>query len=363
MLMRLTVLEWILGRLNLLPMPLMDTPLAPGIAGALTTACELGLFDALNKQALTLEELAVRLDCQPQGLGFLLNLLVVAGYVRRSGQRYRNRAVARRWLTSDSTLNIAPYIIHAPDIIAIWQSLPEVVRKNNAPVHMPYEDDITLPEVRIALERHYAGLASLALVLGRELVYRARLPRHATRLLDVGGSHAAYSVLFCRKYAQLRATIVDLEPGIAAGQCTAQKTGMSERLDFVRQDIVREAFPADFAQRFDVACYFHIAHLLPEEINAQLLARVAQCVRVGGMIIYVDQVSDEAHFSRLGTAMVQLMGLTVSAIGGTCYSFATVKGWLEHAGCNRVQRHHLLTPGATMITAYRSESSPGNPVN
>jgi SAM-dependent methyltransferase len=351
--LRLTALEWVLSRLNLLPTPLIDTPLAPGIARALTTACELGLFDALNERAMTLDELAARLACQPQGLRFLLQLLQVAGYVRLSGGRYRNRAVAQRWLSQSSNLNIAPYIVHAPDIIAIWEHLPEVVKKNNAPVHMPYEDDSSLPEVQAALERHYAGLAALALVLGRELIYRARLPEKATRLLDVGGSHAAYSILFCRKYAQLRATIVDLAPGIAAGKRTAEQTGMSERLDFVCQDIVRDPFPAEFEQSFDVACYFHIAHLLPAEINEQLLARVARCLKPGGLLIYVDQLTDQGHFSHLGTAMVQLMGLTVSAIGGTCYPLATVKAWLERAGCDHVRRHRLLTPGATMVTARK----------
>ena len=353
MLLRLTALEWVLGRLNLLPMPLVDTPLAPGIAKALTTACELGLFDTLNERPMTLDELATHLECQPQGLRFLLQLLVIAGYLRLRGGRYRNRAVARRWLCQASPLNVAPYIIHSPDIIAIWEHLPEIVRDNRASVHMPYEDDSSLPEVQAALERHYAGLAALALVLGRELVYRARLPENATRLLDVGGSHAAYSVLFCRQHAGLRATIVDLPPGIAAGKRTAQQTGMSERLDFVCQDIVREEFPVKFEQSFDVACYFHIAHLLPTEINEQLLARVARCIRPGGTLIYVDQLTDQTHFSHLGSAMVQLMGLTVSAIGGTCYPFATVKGWLEGAGCVHVRRHHLITPGATMITARK----------
>lgn len=353
MLLRLTALEWALARLNLLPSPLIDTPLAPGIAKALTTACELGLFDVLNERPMTLDELATRLECQPPGLHFLLQLLVVAGYIRVRGGRYRNRAVARRWLSQSSPVNIAPYIIHAPDIIAIWEHLPEVVRTNRATVHMPYEDDASLPEVRAALERHYAGLASLALVLGRELVYRARLPDDAARLLDVGGSHSAYSVLFCRRYPRLRATIVDLQPGIEAGRRTAQQTGLSERLDFVCQDIVRDEFPEEFARHFDVACYFHIAHLLPAEINEQLLARVARCLRPGGILIYVDQVTDRGHFSHLGTALVQLMGLTVSAIGGTCYPLDTVKGWLERAGCAHVRRHRLITPGATMITAKK----------
>ena len=353
MLMRLTALEWLLARLNLLPTPLLDTPLAPGIARVLTTACELGVFDALNERPMTTEELAAHLHCQPQSLRFLLQLLDLAGYVRERRGRYRNRTAARRWLCRTSTYNLAPYIIHAPDIAAIWEHLPEVVRTNRAQVSMPYTDDSSQPGNQAALERHYAGLAALALVLGRELVARAPVPEGAMRLLDVGGSHAAYSVLFCRKYPHLRSTIVDLPAGIEAGQRTAEQTGMRAHLDFRCQDIVRDPFPTEFSQTFDVACYFHIAHLLPAELNAQLLARVAACLKPGGILLYVDQVDDQAHFSRLGTAMVQLMALTVSAIGGTCYSFATVKDWLEQAGCTHVHRHRLVTPGATLITARK----------
>lgn len=354
---RLTAPEWLLARLNLLPLPLIDTPLAPGIARALTTACELGLFDALDERPMALDELAARLECQPQSLHFLLQLLVVAGYLRVSRGRYRNRAVARRWLCHSSPLNLAPYLIHAPDIIALWEHFPEVVRTNRAAVRMPYEEDRTQPEVRAALERHYAGLAALAMVLGRELVYRAPLPRDAARLLDVGGSHAAYSVLFCRRYPQLRATILDLPVGIEAGRRTAEATGMDKRLDFRCLDFVREEFPCDLAQSFDVTCYFHIAHLLPAEINERLLARVVACLKPGGVLLFVDQLTDQRHFSRLGSAMVQLMALTVSAIGGTCYPFATVKDWLECAGCQRVSRVPLLTPGATMIVGRKSARS------
>src|SRR5436190_740185 len=96
--LHLTPLERILARLNLLPVPLFDTPLAPGIAKVLVTACELGLFDALSEQPLTLEVLAEHLDCHPQGLQLLLRLLVSAGYLRQRRGRYANTHMAHRWL-------------------------------------------------------------------------------------------------------------------------------------------------------------------------------------------------------------------------------------------------------------------------
>jgi SAM-dependent methyltransferase len=351
--LQLTAIEWALERLKLLPAPLLDTPLAPGIGRVLASACELNVFETLDKGPLTLEELATCLGCHPQNLHSLLQLLVVAGYVRVRRGRYQNRLVVRRWLLRRSPLNIAPYIIHSPDIVAIWEHLTDAVRTNRPTVHMPYEDDHERPEVRAALERHYAGLAALAMVLGRELVLRAPVPAGATRLLDIGGSHGAYSSLFCRKYRQVRSTIIDLPPGVEAGKRLTPQLGASERIDFLCLDFLKEEWPTDLDGQFDTALYFHIAHLLSPDANEMLLARVAACLKPGGMLVYVDQVTDQKYVPHLAIAMVQLMSLTMSSIGGTCYPFATVQNWLEHAGLNQIRYRHLWTPGATMITACK----------
>ena len=351
--LRLTALEHLLSRLNLLPIPLFDTPLGSGIAKVLLTACELGVFDTLNQGSLTLEALAERLQCNPQGLQLLLQLLVSAGYLRKSRGQYRNSRMAQRWLTSSSPVSIAPYVIHSPDIVAIWDHLPEVVRENKQVMRMPYEEDASNPEMKKALARHYAGLASLAIALGGEIVRRVRLPGNVEQLLDVGGSHAAYSVLFCRKYPQLRATILDIQAGIEAGKRTALQTSMSDRMSFLCANIVQDDFSSDLAATHDVALYFHIAHLLPTEINADVLKKVAQTLKAGGTLVFVDQVTDQTHGSRLASLMVQFMALTMTTVGGTCYPFSTVKGWLEQAGMGSVRRHRLFMPGATLITARK----------
>ncbi len=351
--LRLTPLEQLLSRFNLLPTPLFDTPLGPGIAKALLTACELGVFEALNRQPLTREELAERLQCNPQGLQLLLQLLVSSGYVRGRRGLYRNTRMAQRWLNSDSSVSIAPYIIHSPDIVAIWDHLPEIVRENKQVMRMPYDDDASDPQTKEALARHYAGLASLSIALGDDIVRRVRLPAHAQQLLDVGGSHAAYSVLFCRKYPRLHATIMDIQSGIEAGKRTALQTGTSERISFLHANIVEDDFASDLSGRYDVALYFHIAHLLPPEINASVLKKVVQTLKPGGTLIFVDQVTDQTHGSRLASLIVQFMALTMATIGGTCYPFPVVKDWLEQVGMGNVRHHRLFMPGATMITARK----------
>lgn len=352
--LRLTFLERLLARLNLLPTPLFDTMLAPGVTKAVLTACDMGLFDALRARPLSLDALAERLACQPEGLLLLLNILLPAGYLRRRGGLYANSRTAQRWLTSGSPAGIVPYILHTPDLVTFWEHMPQVVRENRQAATMPYERVASTQAMQALLARHYAGLASLAMALGKEVVRRAPLPKGATRLLDVGGSHAAYSVLFCRQYPQLKATILDIQPGIEAGKRTAVQSGMAHRLSFALGDIVRDDFELGFSEGFDVALYFHIAHLLSPETNATVLAKVARTLKPGGVLVFVDQVTDQAHRSGVASLMVGLMAMTMTTLGGTCYPFSTVKGWLERVGLSNMRRHRLITPGATMITASKT---------
>ncbi len=352
--LRLTLLEGLLARLNLLPTPLFDMPLAQGIGKVLVTACELSLFDAIPRAGISLEDLAERLECNPQGLRLLLQLLVSSSYLRYRNDRYYNTRMARRWLTSNSRVSIAPYIVHSPDIVAIWDHLPEVVRTNQQAMRMPYEEDASNPETHTLLMRHYAGLASLATALGSDVISHIHLPSSVTRLLDVGGSHAAYSALLCRKYPRLHATILDIQPGIEAGQRTAKHQHLEQRMDFVCGDIVKDDFATQFPEPFDVAFYFHIAHLLQPELNQTILSKVVRTLKPGGMLVFVDQVTDQTHNSQLTSLMVQFMALTMATVGGTCYPFPVVKGWLETAGMGQVRSHRLLTPGASMITAVKN---------
>ncbi|BCL82760.1 methyltransferase domain-containing protein [Ktedonobacteria bacterium brp13] len=351
--LRLTPLEALLARLNLLPVPLLDTPIGAGSAKVLVCACELGLFDVLAKEAMTLSCLAERLDCDAGGLQLLLGLLVSTGYLHMRQGHYSNTRLTRRWLLTSSPHSIAPYVLHSPDIVALWDHLPEVVRTGQMAVRMPYEEEDETPEAKALLARHYAGLASLATGLGSDIVAQIRLPRTATALLDVGGSHAAFSAMLCQRYPALHATIIDIPAGIEAGRRTARSQHLEERLHFLCTDFVRDDFASQLEGQFDCALYSHIAHLLQPEVNQAVLQKVARTLKPGGMLVFVDQVVDQEHNFQLGRLIIQFMALTMATVGGTCYPFATVKDWLEQLGMHTVRRHRLLMPGVTMITAIK----------
>jgi len=352
--LRMTFPERLLGQLNLLPTPLFDAMLAPGVAKAVLTASELGLFDVLSEQPLSLSALAERVVCQPEGLRLLLNILLPAGYLHRRGGMYRNSRTAQRWLTSSSPASIAPSLLHNPDLVAFWESMSVVVRDNGQAATTTRERDALPESMQALLAGHYAWLASLAVALGNEVIRRTPVPRGATRLLDVGGPRAAYSVLFCRKYPRLQATILDIQPAVEASRRAAVQAGMTARPGCVSVDIVGDDFELGSAGSFDVAVYFHIAHLLPPETNVAVLSQVVRTLKPGGVLVFVDTVTGQVYRSGLAVLLAQLMAVAMKTLGGSSHSFSTVKGWLEQVGLGNVRSHRLITPGATMITARKT---------
>ena len=146
---------------------------------------------------------------------------------------------------------------------------------------------------------------------------------------------------------------MDIQPGIEAGQRTARVMKLEDRISFIRADIVQDEFTSVRPASFDIALYFHIAHLLPPEVNQAVLQKVAQTLKPGGVLVFVDQITDQPRRSRLATLMVQFMALTVAVVGGSCYSFSTIKTWLEQAGMTEIRQYRLITPGATLITAIK----------
>ena len=352
--LRMTFPERLMGRLNILPQPLFDAVLAPGVAKAVLTAWELGLFDALSEQPLSLSDLAERVACQPEGLRLLVNILLPAGYLRRRGGLYHNSRTAQRWLTSSSPASIAPSILHDPYFVTFWESMSVVVRDDGQTATTGRESDALPESMQALLSGHYAWLASLAVALGNEMIRRAPVPKGATRLLDVGGPHAAYSVLFCRKYPRLQATILDIQPGVEAGRRPTVQTGMTARSSIVSVDIVGDDFEFGIVGSFDVAVYFHVDRLLSPENHVAVLSRVARTLKPGGVLVFVNPVTDQVYLSGLAALLSQLMAIAVTTLGGTGRPYSTVKGWLEQVGLGNVRSYRPITTSATMITACKT---------
>jgi 2-polyprenyl-3-methyl-5-hydroxy-6-metoxy-1,4-benzoquinol methylase len=329
-------------------MALLRLNLGPGLmldflgAQAFRAACaaqNLGVFAALDGAPLTAAEVAARVDADPRGTTILLEALAALGYVRRQGERFANSAMTAKWMpVLGEGMPFFHDLLHEE-----WSHLEESIRSGR-PAVPGYETWLGNDARRWATFQ--GGMLAIARMSADDVVAKARLPRHARRLLDVGGGHGLYSVRFCRRHPALTATVFDLPQGLESARRTIAAEGMADRVGMQEGDFTRSGY--------DVVLLFNILHSRQPDGNVELLRKVARALDPGGIVVILGQLPGTAS-SSVGEAVSRLQALNMfNAEAAQAYRFEDIAQWLATAGFAGVRRIRLRkSPGFALVLGTR----------
>ncbi|MDG4765167.1 methyltransferase [Solwaraspora sp. WMMD406] len=320
-------------------------------------AQRLGVFDTLAEHGpQSAKGLAARLRCDQRALTILARVLVDFGYLTESVDDgtdavWDNTPASAAFL-SDGTPDTYALVFSFWQRVLFdhWDRLEETVR-SGTPAADFYrwleEHPDTLREFQTMLTRQSRMLAP-------ELIDLVPVPAGPARLLDVGGGHAGYSVAFCRRHPQLRATVLDLAGALATGTQAIGEAGLVDRIVPYEWDILSpEPIPGPPA---DVVLLFNIVHGYRPEQNARLLRRVVAATAPGGTVALVEPVDDPAPAGSVsGDAFVKLFSLNLlHGQGGQAYPYGEIAGWLREVGLVDVRQAALTaSPNDRLILATR----------
>jgi 2-polyprenyl-3-methyl-5-hydroxy-6-metoxy-1,4-benzoquinol methylase len=341
------LVERTLLRGGLFPSPILDL-MGAATFRAVGAALDLGLFEALAAGPLSSDEIASRLAVSREGLDRLVEVLVATSYLERTGARLRNSKATSRWLLRDSPESLASFVaLWCGTAFDLWDGLEESIRTGRPALHM-HDWLAARPDGWATFNAAMRGAAKQG---ADEIARRARLPARAERLLDVGGSHALFSVAFCRRHPRLRATVFDLPEALASAEQTIREQGLEARIDTRAGDMVADPFGAGY----DVVLLFNVLHYFDGERNTAILAKAATALNPGGVVVVAEQLADRAPLP-LARAMVGILSLQYFAtLGARVYAEAEIAGWMRRAGFAAPRRIGLRrTPGQYLLVAARS---------
>ncbi|MGW0484434.1 methyltransferase [Nonomuraea sp. NPDC003214] len=334
-------LEAAAHRLSLVP-PMFDYFAALGVH-AIIAAARLGLFDALRDGPLTGDELAAARGLDGRAARVLLDSLAALGYLRRRRGRYALTRASRRWLVTGSATSLLEGLTFwERTACVIWPETEKAVRDGTPPVPL-----YTLTEQDPELSRSFqAWTAALA---GQQAPAAARaipVPRHARRLLDVGGGHALYSVALLRRHPALRATVLDLPQALLSA---AEHPRLTLRAG--------SFLDGDLGGGYDVVLLFNVIHLLDDAETAALLRRVSAALNPGGVVAIGDQFGDRLLPGRASRGLMRLLDLNyLVAGGGRVRAFAQVADLLREAGFDRPRHRRPWRSPVTQLALARTPS-------
>ena len=257
----------------------------------LQTAVRLKLFTHLDKKGRSCDQLAALCSAKPELLQKILIACVAMGLMQKEGDVYSNTALSQTYLVEGQPLYQGNIIAHAARVWDFWNELPnEVFSELPQEVpDQPHQDfifgmrDITM-----------AGRGQLFLdhidLTGRK------------KLFDVGGGPGLYSILACRKYPELTATVFDLPETIAITRQIIEQENMTDRIAVCEGSWDTD----DFGSGNDVVLFSNVLHGA-ESDALQKLQKAYDSMNPCGMVAIQEFVLNDAKSGPLIPALFNVM--------------------------------------------------------
>lgn len=322
-------------------------------ARAVLAALRLGIFEALDRGALSLPDLAAACAVSPVGVERLVGALSATGYlqVEPGGTLYGLTPMTRTWMLASGSRSMADLFAYYADILGRWDHLEEAVRQGRPPVLGWQWLDAHTEGPGGAWDRYHAGLRAVARVVGPEVVQRAALRGEPRRLLDLGGGHGLYSVLFCQAHPGLTAVVLDWPSAKSTAAETIERAGLGDRVRFCVGSLEELAEPEEDA-RYDVLLAFNFVRLFSPDRLAEALVRIRNQLSRNGQLVILDEFGG-APAGSFAEANHQLVLLELfNSTAGHAYTPEALIAPLEAAGFAAVTHRPLKRAGGLgLVTA------------
>lgn len=333
------ILERIALLLNLAPTPLVDTQIAYTSARAIMAAADTGLFQALGKTPKTLAEIAQSCQTNPPATKQLLDCLVGLGYLSWKNDQYALKKRYHKWLLPDSPHNLLGKLRFQLTEWNWMNGLENFVRTGQ-PLH--FHQHMTPGEWAL----YQLGMRDLSYSAAQELAKKIKLPASASHMLDIGGAHGLYSVNLCRRYPNLRSTILELPGAIDQASAIAAKEGLADRISHQPGNALTDDLGENL---YDLILINNVVHHFTREENVMLARKAAKALKPGGLYAIGEFIRPPRP--TLGDAVSTVSGLyfALTSSSGT-WSLEDIQSWQKQAGFQTGKTISLLTlPGWKLV--------------
>jgi SAM-dependent methyltransferase len=336
-------IERIVARTNAVPRPLLHTQMAYTLARVIMAATRLGIFEALDTQPIEARQIAQRCATDPRATEKLLFALAAAGYARASNGGYALTPLSRKWLRRDSPDCLADKLLLQ---FAEWEWMErsEDYVRSGRPLEL---HDTLEADQWPAYQR---GMRAVASAFAAELARRLPVPKAASDMLDIGGSHGYYSVVLCRRHDGLRAVVLDLPEAVEHAAPLLAAEGMGERVIHRSGNALTDDLGSE---TYDLVLASQLVHHFSEDQNRELAVRVARALRPGGIYAILDafRPSSPKGAGQIGALLEFYFALTSQSGTWTPQEMAD---WQRDAGLRPRRPIRFRTaPGAGIQAAVR----------
>ncbi len=297
----------------------------------LFAANKLDVFTVIGAEAKTAAEVARQISSDPRGIERLLDACVSLGLLVKQDSSYRLGDDSRELLDRASPHYLGDWVAHWADMMVKgnWQKLAEHVR-GGEPLPLAWEN-FAFDQRRDALHNWIDGMHQMALAGHAEILSTIEPLGGAGKLLDVGGGPGTYSIVMCRRYPELQATVLDSTEVSGVAEEIVHQAGLGDRIRFRIGDFCTE----DLRESYDVILLSNVLHMVDESGAMAMLHNAFKHLAPQGVLLVQEwMITDDGTGSTLSTLFNLHMLINPN---GDLYRWGQLRQMIERAGfaCER----------------------------
>jgi ubiquinone/menaquinone biosynthesis C-methylase UbiE len=305
---------------------------------ALFAALNLNIFGHLAAGRTRLDSLADTTGVAANRLATLLSALASVGLVARGDdESWTNAPAAARYLVPGEPAFFGDYYRLQidrqlyPNMLALDAGLAGDAAKL---AHSSMGGMLADPAEAEAFSRaQHAGSLGPALLLAKTVDLTG-----VTRLLDVAGGTGAFSITLCKRYPQLRATILDFPTVTAIAARYVAEAGLTDRIALMGGDALQTT---EWPRGQDLVLMSYLLSAVGGDDIISLLRRARTALAPGGRVIVHDFMLDEDRAGPFSAAGFFLQYLTLRT-DAVSFSAGDAARWLGEAGFEKIETGTMI---------------------
>lgn len=220
----------------------------------------------------------------------LVAMLIDAGVaVEENGITTLANSFKQAWKYSDlmmTKLDFCRGIISDVGSFDLWMEDPTGFQKNSKLFRLfDYGKCIELTPQNIQATSRWVKLTTALSRYEAPLFVKSLPWASHRRWLDLGGNSGEFAMQMCKRFKQLRATVLDLPVVCYLGQKHVESFGMSDRVVFESGDFLHAANQP----RFDLVSFKSVLHDWPPEHAVELIERAWDRLLPGGRLLIIER--------------------------------------------------------------------------
>jgi len=316
---------------------MLDIIFTPWASHVLNCACNLNVFDLLNKERMTLEQLASEVGAVPRFLKSLLDACSALGFIEQNEKKYENSSMAKIYLVKEAPLYLGDIIDVMSAEASKWSRLDELMKGKE--LSKPKE----IPK-KVSSHRFTMAMNNLAMLGEANTLANSVKLSNCKRMADVGCGSGLYSITLCQHNSGLHALLFDREDVLITTNHMITKYNLQNRMKTRAADIYKDSY----GEGLDLILLSDILYQ-EESICRAILKSAYDALDSEGLLVIRGYYTDSVNHGSIFGALFNLAQL-LDDPNREAITVSLVKNWIDQTGFLNIKSFPLTEKSTCIIS-------------